>query len=420
MVMRMLLCEPPISMTPDEIPRYLVWAKRARRAKVPRQVMVLGYLEGTIISSAVHAWANSVEVLFVAIDDLVLSQGPLLRTLYIERKAQFFQYVTTDIHILVMAMSLFVYDSIISFNLEWHAVWSRKVTGATALYLALRYVTLVNVIVNVISYTELACELMILSGVNYISIYIVLDVNAQHVGSSGFISELVQIGTICGIYLAQAVFASIRVYAIDGRRWTKAAIVMTLGLIPFALNIFCSVERSLSTNKNNMYVTQFQTSSDCMDQRRIPDGCAIPGWLVVVLNAVVVVAALLLGRHILKMPIRRISTVVLCRFFLNLRHFSSSPDVNNSTISSHRSSFSSFASRIIGNLGEMLEDEPQPSDDDFKGELDEPNDPGDVDGEVDRTTTATFEQEIDGGGAASREIPEAPDEIFDQRVMVIV
>lgn len=58
-------------------------------------------------------------------------------------------------------LGLFVYDSIISFNLEWHAVWSHKVTGATALYLALRYVTLVNVIVNVISYTALSCEVSV-------------------------------------------------------------------------------------------------------------------------------------------------------------------------------------------------------------------------------------------------------------------
>lgn len=32
-------------------------------------------------------------------------------------------------------------------------------------------------------------------------------------------------------------FASIRVYAIDGRQWTKAIIVMMLGLLPVAINI---------------------------------------------------------------------------------------------------------------------------------------------------------------------------------------
>lgn len=32
-------------------------------------------------------------------------------------------------------------------------------------------------------------------------------------------------------------FASIRVYAVDGRRWTKATIVMMLGLVPVALDI---------------------------------------------------------------------------------------------------------------------------------------------------------------------------------------
>lgn len=32
-------------------------------------------------------------------------------------------------------------------------------------------------------------------------------------------------------------FASIRVYAIDGRQWTKSIIVMMLGLVPVAINI---------------------------------------------------------------------------------------------------------------------------------------------------------------------------------------
>lgn len=113
-------------------------------------------------------------------------------------------------------------------------------------------------------------------------------------------------------------------------------------------------------------------------------------------------------------------------------------EVNDSTILSRGSSFSSFASRIIGNLGEAIEDDTQaPDDDDFRIELGELNDAGDIDGTVFlddsanapsdahksqtlTATTAVFEQETDGGGAAERESPESPDECLDQRMMDIV
>lgn len=66
-----------------------------------------------------------------------------------------------------------------------------------------------------------------------------------------------------------------------------------------------------------------------------------------------------------------ISTVVLCRFFLNLRCFAGSPDRNESTVSSNGSSFSGLSSTIFGNLGEVFEDDPQALDDELDHELDE-------------------------------------------------
>lgn len=66
--------------------------------------------------------------------------------------------------------------------------------------------------------------------------------------------------------------------------------------------------------------------------------------------------------------------MVLCRFFLNLRQFSANSDVNDSTGSSPGSSFLRFASGIIGNLGEMLEEGSHALDDDLDCELDNPSD----------------------------------------------
>ncbi|EED81370.1 predicted protein [Postia placenta Mad-698-R] len=402
---------------------------------------------------------------------------------------QFYQYSLIQEYIVAMAISLFVYDTIISSNLEWRAVWSRKITGATAIYLALRYATLADVIMDIINDTVTSCK-------------------------GGFISDIVEIGTFCGTYLAQAVqqsngmwlaaFASIRVYAIDGRRWSKAAIVMLLGLVPVALNIyvsstnhlsyttlFCTVELSIPTSKYNIVEYDAFIAFAVLLATRI---CvlmsnllvAISTWqatrasravialnsrgslttvlfrdgivhfaLVVGLNAANIVFTLLLGvseiymtlyndsavytntffDHTLKPSTPRISTVVLCRFFLNPRQFSI-PDINDSTTSSHASSFSSFASRIIGNLGEMLEDEPQAPEDDFEGELDRLNDAGDIDGAVDlddsaqassdadgaqtqMATMAVLEQETFEGRAANHEFPEAPNEGFSQRVIDI-
>ncbi|EED83004.1 predicted protein [Postia placenta Mad-698-R] len=82
-------------------------------------------------------------------------------------------------------------------------------------------------------------------------------------------------------------------------------------------------------------------------------------------------------------PVEYISTVVLCRFFLKLRQFSGTPDVNGSTLSSHKTSFSRFASRIIGNLGEMLEDDHQALEVNLDRELDELSDAEEFDSEGD-------------------------------------
>lgn len=90
-------------------------------------------------------------------------------------------------------------------------------------------------------------------------------------------------------------------------------------------------------------------------------------------------------------------------------------------MSSHASAFSSFASRIIGNLGEMLEDDPPAPDDDFEELSGSAKAFSDADKAQARTaTTAVFEQKTDEGDTANHELPEATDEGFDQRAIDIV
>ncbi|EED83393.1 predicted protein [Postia placenta Mad-698-R] len=290
-------------------------------------------------------------------------------------EAQFiknYQYSVIENYIGLMATTLFVYDSIISFNLEWRAVWSRKITGATSIYLALRYATLLNVIMDVIVYSIPSCKVLPAGHI----------LPRQYVGSQADMTYTTQ---------------------------------------------FCTLGFSISTSKYNI---------GSLTAVLFRDG-TVHFALVVGLNAANIVVTLLLGYAInFSEPVELISTVVLCRFFLNLRHFSS-PDIIDSNMSSHASSFSSFASRIIGNLGEMLEDDPQaPDEDDFEGELDGLNHAGGVDGVVDpndsaqapsdadkaqtlTATTAMLEPETDERHAANRGLPEAPNERFNQRAIDI-
>lgn len=75
-----------------------------------------------------------------------------------DRVLQLIWYGLIGDYIDIMTMSVFVYDSIISFHVEWRAVWARKITGAAAIYVALRYVTLASVIGSVIIDAMQACE----------------------------------------------------------------------------------------------------------------------------------------------------------------------------------------------------------------------------------------------------------------------
>lgn len=70
-----------------------------------------------------------------------------------DQNVQLMEYTFIENYIEVMAMSLFVYDSIISFDLEWRTVWSRKVTGASALYITLRYVTFITMVLDVTNFS---------------------------------------------------------------------------------------------------------------------------------------------------------------------------------------------------------------------------------------------------------------------------
>ncbi|KAF9806033.1 hypothetical protein IEO21_08839 [Rhodonia placenta] len=352
-------------------------------------------------------------------------------------------------------LGLFVYDSIVSFDMEWRAVWSRKITGATALYVALRYVTLLNVIMIVIYSSVPSCE-----GHSYClrhifrpSMYVYLHFLVQQSNPMWLIA-----------------FASIRVYAIDSRRWMRAAIVMMLGLMPVVINIYgasktvmthtaegCFLGYSYSTFRSHIIcvlisnlLVVISTWQATRTSRAVTSGNSrgslttmlfrhgtVHFALVVGLNTADLLVTLLLGVGVIDTAMNnKISTVVLCHFFLNLRYFSSL-ELNDSTISSLGSPSLSFASRIIGNLGEMLVEDSQAYDDDVDRELEDPTDSEEVDAAVDlddngpansakapstsrMATTASCKLETHEEPAAACEPLAAQDEGIEQRTIHLV
>ncbi|KAF9811469.1 hypothetical protein IEO21_06585 [Rhodonia placenta] len=150
-----------------------------------------------------------------------------------DQNVQLMEYTFIENYIEVMAMSLFVYDSIISFDLEWRTVWSRKVTGASALYITLRYVTFITMVLDV---TNFSASYNV--SLNYIGFQLLHPIFTGR------------------MHCLRDIFGSGRVYAIDGHQWTKATVVMILGLVPVVLNIanVWAIESSLSTSKHDKYV----------------------------------------------------------------------------------------------------------------------------------------------------------------------
>ncbi|EED86082.1 predicted protein [Postia placenta Mad-698-R] len=224
----------------------------------------------------------------------------------------------------VSRMGLFLYDYVINFNQEHHVVWSCRVTGGVAVFVALRYATL-----------------------------------------AAYIVEIIYISTQCATYFAQAAFAAIRVYAIQRGRWPLSVVVMALGLVPVATNIYavsqvklvdafqyCLLDSAISINNQHIWMDPY--TSGGQSTRSIPSSNLMPHYRIIsALNAANIVTNLLEGTGIdITMPVEIFSTVLLCRFYLNLRRVADKDDPVGPAASI---SSTTFSSRITGNMGEMLE-----------------------------------------------------------------
>ncbi|EED83380.1 predicted protein [Postia placenta Mad-698-R] len=108
------------------------------------------------------------------------------------------------VNVEVPNQGLLLFDCLISLGQEVHVVWGRKLTGASILYLLLRYSAVLNAIVVIVALSNSACQ-----------------------------AALCLVMTI-----AQTTLSAFHVYAIQGGRWEVALLVMTIGLVPVATNIW--------------------------------------------------------------------------------------------------------------------------------------------------------------------------------------
>ncbi|KAI0824151.1 hypothetical protein BC628DRAFT_1446651 [Trametes gibbosa] len=102
-------------------------------------------------------------------------------------------------------ISLLAYEYAITFGLEVGLFWRRKITGATVLYLAIRYLALFNY---------------------------------AFLGALTFASISTQYSVSLCQYPFWAAFSSLRTLALSGMNWPLATAVFGLGLVPFAVNVW--------------------------------------------------------------------------------------------------------------------------------------------------------------------------------------
>lgn len=270
----------------------------------------------------------------------------------------------------IAVSGLLLFDCLISLGQEVHVVWGRKLTGASILYLLLRYSAVLNAIVVIVALSNSACQK----------------------GQYDF--QMVQAALCLVMTIAQTTLSAFHVYAIQGGRWEVALLVMTIGLVPVATNIwglyeqkptivfgFCTTYWSAAIHIDTFFIITrsatlaanalvlLATWKATYGIKRLAERAkvkvsistllfrdgTIQFTILLALNSLVMTLFLINNNHDITGSIDMFMSLLLCRFFLNLRqvHLSES-----SVVSMNRSSRStpSFVSRVVGNLGAPLND----------------------------------------------------------------
>ncbi|OSX61821.1 hypothetical protein POSPLADRAFT_1144208 [Postia placenta MAD-698-R-SB12] len=108
----------------------------------------------------------------------------------------------------------YLYDCIITFDREVEVIWTRKLTGASVLYILNRYLCAVNQVISILpSFVDISSDCMVCLAICV---------------------------TRVTIYEQSAGFSGLRVYGVSGRRWKALPVVVViLGTVPLITNTNC-------------------------------------------------------------------------------------------------------------------------------------------------------------------------------------
>ncbi|KAH9907695.1 uncharacterized protein B0H18DRAFT_1076939 [Fomitopsis serialis] len=120
-----------------------------------------------------------------------------------------------DSRISIAATALYFYDKILTSQQEVNLIWRRKNTGIVipVIYGIMHVCTAVYLLITVCVPSDIPCK------------------------TSAILNVVVDIA-ICALYLAWGAASALRVYAINGLRLPLPSIIMSLSLVPVAINIY--------------------------------------------------------------------------------------------------------------------------------------------------------------------------------------
>ncbi|KAI0079242.1 hypothetical protein K474DRAFT_1673466 [Panus rudis PR-1116 ss-1] len=207
--------------------------------------------------------------------------------------------VRTDLMLYITMLVLLIYDTLLTFSQELRCIWKRKWTGATLIYITIRYANMVDFASQVWADATIPKQVELCSFTHY-----------------------------SGLGFNILVFESLRVWAISGKNWTLAMLVMTFGLLAPGFDI---------DNEDS------QNWPECVSQYKIYFSFALQ-CLLLILNILNIIFDLT-GITTEAIDISQLITVN-SGLILSLRAVHLEQDGSGSTQSSIN-----FSASVVGNLG---------------------------------------------------------------------
>ncbi|KAJ3556304.1 hypothetical protein NM688_g2100 [Phlebia brevispora] len=202
-------CRPPVFVHAAIVTRW----HRSVHVYMPDEVSTSYAIPSAVIGNVgAPSDMRSIEDDFHSTDDEFIRPGGKMEA------ASLVEDSRIDVVLLIFATTLQVYDYLLTLPKEVQCIWRRKHSGATFIFLTMRYVPLVIAIFTMLQ--EAYCS----------SVYLACS-------TCEAISRLQTVLTVFPL-LSMGLFCALRVYAIGGKDLKKAAFVLILVLVDVCLNAY--------------------------------------------------------------------------------------------------------------------------------------------------------------------------------------